>query len=184
MEQMDSDNEHLGTKHWLFQTVPPLLMLTILVFTKNGSSLVFLAGFFILPVLISFISILVKLIRFKKRKYFLLRPILTIAIFMLILFVAHWTYNTAKDQAVEAAKIIHEECNKNLICPTHPDDWEVEDTRITRNDFGFWFKYVAFYTYDPVKLKIRLYRGPDIGMDITGGVNLPFISKPHVENEY
>ncbi len=182
MEPENKGSEPLGKKHWLFQTVPPLLMLSILFFTNNGSSLIFLSGLFILPVLISFVSIIGKLFRFKKRKYFLIRPFLTIAFFFLILFIAQWTYNIAREQAIDAAQQIHDACNKELICPANPDGWDVKDSRISKNDLGVWFKYSAMYYYDKEKLIIRVYRGPDIGDNITGGVNIPFKVEPYIEN--
>jgi predicted membrane protein len=179
---MEKNNIKPGIRHWLFQIVPPLFMLSILLFTRNGSSLVFLAGFFVLPVLISFFSIIFKLILFKKKKYFLLRPILTIITFLLILGIAQWTYNFALEQATNEVKTIHETCNKKMTCPSNPEGWKVNSTSIRRDDFGFWFKYPAIYSYDPEKLNIRVYRGPDIGEVITGGVNLPFEVKSYVEH--
>jgi hypothetical protein len=75
----DIDNKiTFGVKHWLYQIIPPLLMLGILFSTDSGTALVFLAGTLIIPTLISAISIIVKLLKFKKRKYFLVRPLLTI----------------------------------------------------------------------------------------------------------
>ena len=111
-ERINSNDKHQtipGTKHWLFQVIPPLLMLGILFATNNGSALVFLAGFFILPVLFSIISIIVKLIFFKKRKYFLIRPLLTIIVFAFIMGLALSTYDIALKQAVSAAELIHKE---------------------------------------------------------------------------
>jgi hypothetical protein len=75
----DKAHEKPGKKHWLFQVIPPLLMLGVFVITTNGTSLVFLVGLLLLPVLVSFVSIIVRLISFKKKKYFLVRPVLTIS---------------------------------------------------------------------------------------------------------
>jgi hypothetical protein len=167
-------NNSPGIKHWLFQIIPPTLMLCILFATASGSSLVFLAGIFILPVLISIISIFAKLFNFKKRKYYLVRPILTIAFFFLILAIANWTYSFALEQAIAEARIIQQQCNKNSICPENPDGWQVNDSRTRKNDLGFWLKYSASYYYKPESFNIRVYQGPDLGEIITGGVNLPF----------
>ena len=38
----DKSKEIPGTRHWLFQVIPPLLMLGILFATDNGSALVFI----------------------------------------------------------------------------------------------------------------------------------------------
>jgi hypothetical protein len=158
-------------------------MLSILFLTRNGSSLVFLAGLFVLPVLISFFSILFKLIKFNKKKYYLVRPILTIAIFFLIIAIAQWTYKVALDEIIYETKIIHDECNLYSICPKNPNGWDVDKNTIRRNNFGIWIYYTAIYGYDESNLKIRVYRGPDIGEVITGGVGLPFEVKPYIENE-
>lgn len=181
MEQANAE-ETPDIKHWLFQIIPPLFLLCILLLTNNGNSLVFLAGLFVIPVIISVISIIAKCIKFKKRKYYLIRPLLTIAFFFLILIIAHWTYKSALDDAINAAELIHEECNKNTYCPDTPTGWEVDEIKISRNDLGFWFKYSAFYSYDPQSFNIHVYSGPDTGDIITGGVNIPFKVAPYVEN--
>ncbi len=144
-------------------------MLSILFVTRSGSSLVFLAGIFIIPVFISLISIIAKLIFFKKRKYYIVRPILTVAVFLLILITAHWTYKVAREEAIDVAKIIHQQCNKALSCPKYPAGWIVNGSRIKRNDLGYWLKYSASYYYKPECFYIRVYQGPDLGDNITGG---------------
>ena len=77
MEQK-TDLDKPDIKHWLWQIIPPMVILAVLFGTTSGTSLVFLVGLFIFPVLISVISLIIKLFRFNKRKYFLLRPFLTI----------------------------------------------------------------------------------------------------------
>ena len=137
MKSTDNNNETLGRKHWFFQVIPPLSMLGVLLATDKGPALVFLVGIFIIPVFVSLISTIVKLIFFSKRKYYLIRPCLTIATFILILTIAQWTYNIALEQAISAAKIIHDQCNENLVCPEHPEGWVKDGSRIRKNDFGF-----------------------------------------------
>ena len=174
MSSVEDNDKTLGAKHWLYQTIPPLLMLGILFSTDKGTALVYLAGLFIIPTLFSFISILIKLSNLSRKKYYLVRPILTIVIFFLILVISQWTYNIALEQATRAAQTIHDECNLKAYCPDNPIGWEVEDARITKRDLGFWLKYSASYYYKKEYFNIRVYQGPDIGETITGGVNLPF----------
>ena len=171
----DKDNELIyGAKYWLHQVIPPLLMLGILFSTDSGTALVFMAGIFIIPTLISTLSIIVKLFNFKKRKYFLVRPLLTIVFFILILVISQWSYKIALEQATSAAQVIHGECNSKSYCPENPSGWDVNDSRITKRDLGFWLKYSALYYYNEKDFKIRVYQGPDLGETITGGVNMPF----------
>jgi hypothetical protein len=177
----DKSKEIPGSRHWLFQLIPPLLMLGILFATDSGSALVFIAGLFVLPVLFSIISVIVKLIFFKKRKYFLVRPLLTIVIFTFIMSLAIWTYEIALDQAVSAAELIHEECNERLVCPENPAGWNVDGTRVSRNDFGVWFKYIASYQYNAEGFDIHVYHGPDIGDNIIGGIGSAIKVVPYVE---
>ena len=174
---MNSDkdnNKTYAAKHWLYQVIPPLLMLCVLFATDNGTALVFLAGMFILPVLISVLSIIVKLFNLKKRKFYLARPSLTIVFFILILGISQWTYKIALEQAISAAKAVHDECNSKSYCPENPTGWEINDSRIIKRDLGFWFTYSASYYYNKEDFKIRVYQGPDLGETITGGVNIPF----------
>ncbi len=169
-----TENKTISRKHWFYQIIPPSLMLSILFATRNGTSLVFLTGIFVLPVLISFLSILFKLLNFKKRKYFLIRPLLTISFFILILGIAHWSYSIALKQVINEATRIHQYCNENLSCPLNPVGWEVDEDRIKKNDLGFWLKYSASYYYDKESFDIRVYQGPDMGDTISGGINIPF----------
>ena len=171
-----------GVKYWLFQIVPPLLMLGVLFVTDKGSALVFLAGFYLFPVLFSIISIFAKLFDFRKRKYFLIRPVLTVAVFVSTLIIAHWSYNVALEQAIVEARIIHGQCNKNLLCPKNLINWEREGSRIKKTNLGLWLKYTASYYYKDESFNIRVYQGPDMGDYITGGVNVPFNITRYVED--
>lgn len=174
MNPPENNNEVPGRMHWLLQVIPPLLMLGILFATENGTALVFLTGLLIIPVFISIISIIGKLIFYTKRKYYLIRPCLTVAVFILILAIAQWAYNIALEQATSEARIIHEQCNEYSVCPEHPAGWTVDGSQIRKNDFGFWLKYQASYYYNEQGFDIRVYQGPDLGHNIIGGVNVPF----------
>ena len=175
----DKINQPPGIRHWLFQVVPPLLMFGVLLTTSSGTSLVFVAGLLLLPVLVSLISIVAKLIFFSKKKYHLLRPLLTIAVFVLIMWFANWTYQIALDQTVNEASSMHQQCNEELACPESPAGWQKERSGISKKKFGFWFKYIALYQYNKGSFSIRVYQGPDIGDTITGGVNFPFKVAPY-----
>ena len=154
-------------------------MLGILLTTDKGPALIYLVGIFIIPVFISLISIIIKLIFFTKRKYYLIRPCLTIVIFILILTIAQWSYNIALEQAISSAKIIHNQCNEDSVCPEHPEGWVVDGSRIRKSDFGFWLKYPASYYYDEYGFNIRVYQGPDLGHHIIGSVNAPLEIVPY-----
>jgi hypothetical protein len=174
MDSPDTNNKTLGIKHWLFQVIPPLSTVGVLFATNKGSALIYLAGILVIPVLISFFSIIIKLIFFKKKKYFLIRPCLTIAIFIFIFAIFQWSYDIALEDAISSAKVIHQQCNDDLVCPEHPESWKVDDSRILRNDLGSWFKYSASYNYNTNTFDISVYKGRDSGENITGGVDVPF----------
>ncbi len=178
----EKDNRSPGMKHWLFQITPPSLMLCVFFTTTNGTSLVFIAGFLVLPVIVSLISIIAKLIFYKKRKYYLARPLLTIAMFVLVLVVANWTYQTALDQTIGEARNIHQQCKDNGACPENPVGWQKDGSWVRKDELGFWLKYIASYHYANESFDIRLYRGPDLGDIISGGVNRPFKVDPYVED--
>ncbi len=178
----EKSNQPLGMKHWLFQVIPPLLMLCVLLTTTSGTSLVFIVGLFIPLVLVSLISIIVKLIFYKKKKHFLVRPLLTITMFILILIIADWTYEVALDHTIDEARAIHQQCNENLTCPENPTGWQTDGSLIRKSDLGFWLKYSASYSYKKGSFNIRVYRGPDLGDNISGGVDLPFKAEPYVED--
>jgi len=179
---MGKDAPRLTLRHWLFQVLPPLIILVPLFATERGSAFVFLAGFFVIPAFISLLSILFKLLAFNRRKYFLLRPALTLCLFFLLLKIALSTYETALDEAVKAARMIHDQCNLHEVCPEKPDGWLQQGTRVYRHDLGAWFKYSATYAYDATRMEIRVYQGPDLGHVISGGVGIPFDVMPYVDH--
>jgi hypothetical protein len=181
MKSSDDSNEALGIKHWLYQVIPPLSMLGVLFATNKGTGLIYFAGILLFPALISFFSVIIKLIFFKKKKYFLIRPCLTIVIFGLVFAIAQWPYDIALEDAISSAKIIHQQCNDDLVCPERPEGWEVDDSRIRRNDLGSWFKYSASYQYNENNFDINVYKMPDLGGNITGGVDVPFEVTDYVE---
>ena len=183
MEQTNTE-EALGIKHWLFQIIPPLSILSFLFLVEKGAAMIYLVGLLIFPVIISVISIIAKLIRFKRRKYYLIRPLLTIIFFLLMISITNWTYKIALEETISAAKIIQEKCNNSSTCPENPPDWIVDGSRIFRNDLGFWFKYTAIYSYKPQSFDIHLSRGRDMGDDISGGVNLPLKVTHYIEDQY
>jgi len=150
-----------------------LLMFGVLLTTTSGTSLVFITGFLLLPVLVSLISIIAKLIFIRKKKYYLVRPLLTLAVFVLVLWFANWMYQLALEQTVDAASAIHQQCNEDSACPESPAGWRNETSGVSKRDFGFWFKFIALYQSSQGSFSIRVYQGPDIGDTITGGVNLP-----------
>ncbi len=182
MKPDTDNNKTYGIKHWLYQVIPPLLMLCILFATDSGTALLFLTGMFILPVLISVLSIIAKLLNLKKRKYYLVRPLLTIAFFILIFGVSQWTYKIALEQATSAAKSIHEECNLKSHCPENPSGWDIDGSRIIKRDLGSWMKYSASYHYNEENFRIHVYQGSDLGETITAGVNVPFKVERYREN--
>ena len=126
----------LTWRHWVFQVLPPLTILVPMLGTRNGPGLVFLIGFFVIPVLISLISILFKLIDLKNRKYFLVRPVLMIVLFFGALSLAQWSYSVALEQAEEAAELLHQQCQSDGVCPSNPEGWNVDDKTISRRDLG------------------------------------------------
>jgi hypothetical protein len=168
-------------KHWLLQILPPVLAFLILLMTANGPSLVFLVGFLVLPVLFSLISIIARLICFHRKKRFLVRPLLTIAVFMAIFAIGNWTYQHALEQTIDAARLIHQQCNRDATCPQDPAGWQRDGSILRRDDTGSWLSYIALYHYDSASFSIRVHQGPDLGDVISGGVNLPFTVARYIE---
>ena len=168
-------------RHWLLQTLPPLLMFGIFFMTRSGSALVFLIGFLLLPVLISLISIVAKLVRYRQRRRYLLRPILTVAVFISIFAIAESTYQAGRTQAIAAGRVIQQQCQLQGACPDTPAGWQKIDSRVRKNDLGNWLHYIAMYQQDGRRFSIRLYRGPDIGDVISGGVDQPFTVEPYLD---
>lgn len=158
-----------GLKHWLFQILPPLLMLVPMFITKDGTGFVFLAGIFIFPALISILSILFKLFSFRRKKYYFLRPILTVLFMLLLIVVSLWSQSLARKQAVSVSESMLIKCNAMSKCPQSPDGWEI-DGYSARTKLGGWYKYHASYTTGEHGFEMSIYYGPDYGELITGNI--------------
>ena len=72
MDAPEKRTRKFGVLHWIFQVAPPSLILVALFWNESGPGLVFVLGFFIIPVLVSLVSILLKLFDLRNRKYFML----------------------------------------------------------------------------------------------------------------
>jgi hypothetical protein len=176
-------SKRFGIRHWFFQAAPPsILLLATLLGTRNGTALVFLAGLFIIPVLVSLLSIVFKLLDLSNRKYFVLRPSLTVFFFATILTIAHLTYEAALDDVTYAAESLRQQCRTQLACPEQPDGWNRDGQRLSRRDLGVWYKYSATYVYDPHRFDIRVYQGPDLGHIISGGIDMPVAVSAYIED--
>jgi len=154
-------------------------MLGILFATDSGPALMFLAGFYFFPAIFSFISVIAKLANFKRRKWFLLRPTLVILVLVALIFIAQWSYQAALKNAIAEAKIIESECKKTSLCPTQPEGWHVNGKRLSKHVTGGWLKYPVFYHYNITNFSIRIYQGPDLGANISGGIDTPFSVEPY-----
>ena len=183
MDTVDAAEQHYGLKHWLLQVIPPLTILVPMLSTRNGPGLVFLIGIFVIPFLISLVSIIFKLVTFRKRKYFLLRPALMVVLFVAAMSVTQWSYSVALKQAEDAAMQLQRQCQTDRVCPTNPAGWNVDGKRISRRDLGAFYKYPASYYYQQEYFDIRVYQGPDLGDVITGGVDVPVKVERYVENQ-
>lgn len=183
MTTQANKRKRFGAWHWVFQILPPLLILGTLFMAGSGTALVFLVGIFVIPALVSFISIILKLLAFRNRKYYLPRPVLTVTFFFSVLAIAQWSYKVALEQATVAAEQIHRQCNTSGQCPEEPEGWSVNGSRITRNDFGLWHKYLASYSYSPERFDIHVYQGPDLGDDITGGIDIALKVERYIESQ-
>ena len=173
MATSQNSGRQFGVRHWVYQTAPPLLLLFTLYGTDRGGSLVYVAGFFAIPALVSVVSICFKLLDIRNRKYFLLRPGLTVFFFSMILLVANMSYEVALRQATQSAEIVHERCIADRSCPSEPAGWEIDGLRPVRRDLGAVYKYTATYFHEPDTFRISLVQGSDLGHQITGGVSTP-----------
>lgn len=182
MNNSEKSDKQFGIRHWLFQAAPPMLLLMTLYGTARGSALVYAAGLFAIPALISFVSMILKLLDLRNRKHYLLRPALTIIFFCMILLIAQLSYGVALREAANAAEILHQQCISELSCPTEPIGWKKDGRRIFRQDLGTVYKYSASYLYDAEVFYVRVSQGPDLGHTITGGVDTPLSVSRYVKD--
>ena len=157
--------------HWSSQIVPPLLC--IFIFSTHGPGMWFLLGIPLFCLLISVISLSIKLFNYKKNKIYIVRPLLTIFIALLLFSIATTSYNIAKIETIEIAKKIEEECKLKSICPKNIKDWHsVSNFGDYKTKVGGFITYPLFYTYKEKEFSLYLYQSLDMGDTYTGGVNL------------
>ena len=101
--------------HWLFQVLPPLFIVTGIPY---GGAINTIVVIYWLASIISVISILSKLFKFKSKKKYILRPVLTVIVTIVITIVGESTYSIAFQKTHLLGLEIEERCIKNSSCPT------------------------------------------------------------------
>ncbi|MBU2709303.1 hypothetical protein KCM76_25125 [Zooshikella marina] len=92
----------------LGQIAPPFLLLYA--FSTHGPGFWFLMG-------IPFLCLIIKLIKFQKNKYRLIRPVLTILISGSLCSIAGYSYSVAQDEAKEIYRKTDAQCKQESKCP-------------------------------------------------------------------
>ncbi len=157
--------------HWTSQIIPPLSLMVL--FSRHGPGFWFLIGIPILCLLISSITLAIKLCNFKKNKRFLIRPILTISISSVLFIIASYSYNVATAEADEIFKIIDAQCKLNNACPLQIKGWkELEAGKRYRTKVGGYITYPLTYYNSENKFSLYLYQSLDLGKYYEGGINL------------
>ena len=168
--------------HWALQILPPLSLFGVFFATRSGTALVYLFGLLLLPALWSLISILAKLIRFRARRVYLVRPLLTLLVFACLFALAEWTWQQARSEAVLAAVVIQQQCQRASSCPAVPEGWDADGAAARRSDLGIWTQYLAIYRAEGDQFSIRVYRGPDTGEVIRGGRDESVVARPYTDD--
>ncbi len=154
--------------HWLFQILPPISVLFFL--SENGPALSHMIGLWGLFASISFVSIIMKLYNFKKKKKYLPRPVLTCLVLFVLVILALTSYNTALNRAQVEARQIAEMCKHQGRCPIELPGWEKSSRNTLNKKAGHWFKYPLIYRYSDQTFYIDIIQGTDLGDRISGGV--------------
>ena len=111
---------HSGALHWMYQLIPPLLVLfsmLLLFFFKEGPMIMLGMTVVIGAGLVSTLSVLYFLVTFKKNKFFLVRPLLSILIAVVLFPVVNYTASQAEAETQALAEKIEAECRLKNKCP-------------------------------------------------------------------
>ncbi len=162
--------------HWLKQILPPLTLLLFL--SKNGISLTFLSGVSLIFLLISIISISIKLFNFSKHKKHLLRPALTSIIAIGINLHSQHSYNIAKDEFYLIARKIESYCDNNTRCPDKMQGWEkLKKGMQYKKLIGGSITYPVIYTPHDKTFELYMKRFTDLGLIYIGSQNRDHLRK-------
>ena len=156
--------------HWIRQIVPPLSLL--MAFSTHGPGFWFLIGIPVLCLLISLITLIIRLCNFKKNKKLIIRPILTISISSVLFIIASYSYSIATSEADEIFKSIDAQCKLNNVCPRQIEGWEeLEAGKSYRKKVGGFIRYpLTYYNYEN-KFSLYLHQFSDLGKNYDGGIN-------------
>ena len=147
--------------HWFWQLAPPLVYFTLVfvgMFAESGNLLllVFLVPFVALGGLV---SIFVNLLRFKRRKLFLVRPAVTFMFALALINQSSNAHDLARKQAMEEARALHDQCRRTGNCPSVPSGWTCDSVSNSwaQKEMGGWM---------PVRVSYRAYANDGFAMAI------------------
>ena len=150
-------------RFYIAQIIPPLVLLLVL--NAQGPGLWFIMGLPALCGLISLLSIIIKLFQFKKNKQRLIRPLLTVLIFVLIFSVAQLSYKHAHSLAQSQAQILLLSCQP--ACPKSINGWQQKD-EVSRSVLGDLISYPVFYRNKGNGFELELFQSNSFG-DVFSG---------------
>ena len=154
--------------HWSSQILPPLILLMF--FTTYGPGLLFVAGVIWIVGVISFISLLIKLINYKKNKRVVLRPIMAVLIAGIHFALVTYSVKIAEQETLEIAQNIEKECNLNMECPASIENWKDLKFKNGSTKVGNVIKYPVTYRTSGSKFTLHLHKSLDMGKNYSSGV--------------
>ncbi|MGI0119856.1 hypothetical protein [Zooshikella sp. RANM57] len=123
-----------------------------------------------LCLMISGLSLVLKLIKFQKNKYRLIRPILTILVSGSLCSIAGYSYSVAQDEAKEIYKKIDAQCKQESKCPKKINGWErFYDDNVYRTVVGNYITYPITYHHSETTFKLVLHKSLDLEDTYEGG---------------
>ena len=147
--------------HWLFQLCPPFTMLYFL--SSYGPQLWIQLSLPCLCFLVSFISLISKLTNFQRSKSYLLRPVLTIMVFLLLYSLALLSYK----RALHEAKIVYDEMSERCVskdkCNINLEGWKLRDDGRYITSVGGLISYPLFFRSLDDGFHLHLYKSLDMG---------------------
>ena len=153
------------------QILPPLLLLWP-ASTRHGPAIAMFGGIFVIAALFSLFRLAFLFLRPGRPIYKFYRPILTLAICVLVFAHVQLSLRPAREFAKRTASEIQAQCDTHRQCPKTIPNWTPRHDRYSSQTMsGSWVRWPIWYYSDGKRFEVRLYFLLDSGEQWEGGVS-------------
>ena len=154
-----------------FQILPPMLLLWPAC-TRHGPAIAMFGGIFVIAAMFSLFRLAYLFLRPGRPTFKFYRPVLTLAICVLVFAHVQLSLRPAREFAKRTAAEIQAQCDMHRQCPKTIPNWTPRHDRYSSQTMsGSWVRWPIWYYSDGKRFEVRLYFLLDSGEQWEGGVS-------------